>query len=49
LIKKSPRLCSLGLNPPKEEGGGDNFGKDRKLLKASMEELIECLGTTGKH
>jgi hypothetical protein len=25
--KKSPRPCDLGLNPPKEEGGGDNLGK----------------------
>ncbi|KDD90258.1 hypothetical protein L519_0855 [Bordetella bronchiseptica MBORD678] len=24
--KKSPRSCDLGLNPPKEEGGGDNRG-----------------------
>ena len=24
------RLCSLGLNPPKEEGGGDNCGKCRR-------------------
>jgi hypothetical protein len=24
--KKSPRSCDLGLNPPKEEGGGDNLG-----------------------
>jgi hypothetical protein len=24
--KKSPRSGDLGLNPPKEEGGGDNRG-----------------------
>jgi hypothetical protein len=34
-IKKSPRLCSLGLNPPKEEGGGDNRGKLRRHLNLS--------------
>jgi hypothetical protein len=30
--KKSPSLCRLGLNPPKEEGGGDNRGKLRRMI-----------------
>ena len=38
--KKSPRLCSLGLNPPKEEGGGDNLGK---LRRRELFGRLRCL------
>jgi len=32
--KKSPRSKDLGLNPPKEEGGGDNRGMSGSRFRA---------------
>jgi hypothetical protein len=47
--KKSPRPCDLGLNPPKEEGGGDNLGKTngKKLKQQANKNAIQPFLSAG--
>ena len=45
--KKSPRPCDLGLNPPKEEGGGDNLGKTNSKETRAVGGQIQLAACNG--